>query len=247
MKQYIAGVLKRWPFLYRLASRAFYTLDYHRLQEMVIGTRAREKQWAGRAIGGGYWANRDLPVMHLLADRIASYAPVGSILEIGCASGPNLYQVAMRFPDAEIRGIDINREAVEHGNMQFAREGMNNVELSVGKADELGRFPDGAFDVVFTNAVLIYIGPDKIRSVIKGMLRVARRALVLTELHLFEPDVKDTSGLGTYRHDNWVRDYAALLEQFVPAGRIRVTKIPEDIWPGEPWKDLGAIIEVTLS
>lgn len=65
------------------------------------------------------------------------------------------------------------------------------------------------------------------------------------ELHCFEPNIKDPSGLGIYHRPNWVRNYLALLKQFVSEEQIRVTKIPEDVWPGKPWEQLGAVIEVT--
>ncbi len=80
----------------------------------------------------------------------------------------------------------------------------------------------------------------------RELIRITRKALVLMELHSFEPNKKDPLGLGTYHGGNWVRDYVALLKQFVSEKQIRVTKIPEDVWAGEPWKEYGAVIEVTV-
>jgi len=76
------------------------------------------------------------------------------------------------------------------------------------------------------------------------MLRVARRALIFLERHRFELGGKDPHGLGVYSRGLWVRDYAALLKQFVPEGKIRIAKIPEEIWPG--WKYVGTVIEVVV-
>ena len=50
-----------------------------------------------------------------------------------------------------------------NGNEQLAQEGIPSVRLMVGKADELDQFQNSSFDIVFTNALLIYAGPDKIR------------------------------------------------------------------------------------
>ena len=246
LKQRVVQTIMRWPSLYNFASKTYFTLQFDHLLELLIGTKAREKQWATRSIAEGYWNNRDHPSKHFLAERIAVFAPVHSILEVGCASGPSLYLLAKRFPQANIVGIDINQEAVEYGNAQFAQEGISNVDLKAGKADTLEAFPDRAFDIVFTNALLIYIGPDKIKNVIQGMIRITHKVLVLMELHFLEPNTKDPLGLGIYRYGNWVRDYVALLRQFVSAEQIRVTKIPEDVWPGDPWKELGAVIEVIM-
>ena len=136
--------------------------------------------------------------------------------------------------------------AIQKGDEWLAQEGISNVKLSVGKADELGQFQDGSFDIVFTDAVLVVIGPDKIKEVIKEIIRIARRALIMVEWHCFEPQLRDPYGLGVYTYGFWKRDYVALLKQFVREYQIRVTKIPESVWPVAGWKELGAIIEVVM-
>ena len=105
MRQFIVRILKRCPILYRCVSKVYWALNFRHLQERIIGTKARENYWAGRSIGAGYWANRDVPMVRLLAERIAALAPVRSILEIGCASGPNLYHLAKKFPEAQLKAI----------------------------------------------------------------------------------------------------------------------------------------------
>lgn len=152
-----------------------------------------------------------------------------------------------KFPDAEIRGIDINTVAVQSGNEWLAQEGISNVELLEGKADELRQFRDKSFDVVFTDAVLIYIGPDKIKDVMKEMIRFARRAANLVEMHCFDAKerIRDPYGLGIY-YGYRKRDYVALLKQYVWKEQIHVTKIPEDVWPDKNWKKFGAVIEVVM-
>ncbi len=236
--------MKHWPAFYRFVSKIYWTFQVQHLAELLIGTKARERWWAARSIAEGYWGNRDHASKHFLVERIDVFSPIHSILEVGCASGSNLYLLARRFPQAQIVGIEINSSAIQYGNAQFAQEGISNVKLLVGKADKLAEFQDRAFDVVFTRALLIYIGPDKIKEVIRGMLRIANQALVLMELHCFEPNTKEPLGLGIYQGGNWIRDYAALLKQFVSEEQIQVTKIPEDVWAEEPWKELGAVIEV---
>lgn len=253
-----ALILRKWPALYRFAANIYSTLSFTHLMELLFGTKVREREWARRHLHKGndwgneegdwikgYWDSRNHSHRNLLIERICKFSP-SSILEIGCNCGPNLYLLAKKFPDAEIRGIDINPMAVQKGNEWLAREGISNVKLSVGKADDLGEFQDKTFDIVFTDAVLIYIGPDKIRKVIQEMLHVVRRALIVVEQHYFESRNEDPHGLGVYRYGRWIRDYMGLLKQFVPEEHISITKITEDIWPDERWKEMGAIIEVVL-
>ena len=253
--------MERWPALHCLVVRIYFALKPVHLKELIVGTKAREKEWATRHLrrnecddwdnGSGdwiksYWNSQNHSHRPFLIEKISTFSPISSILEIGCNCGPNLYLLAKKFPDAEIRGADINPMAVQKGNEWLAQEGISNVKLSIGKADDLGEFQDKTFDIVFTDAVLIYIGPDKIKKVIQEMLHVVRRSLILMEWHCFEPQYKDPNGFGVYHHGSWKRDYVALLKQFVRAEQIRVTKIPEDIWPDKNWKTLGAIVEVVM-
>jgi len=233
-----------WPAFYYFIARVY------SFAGSLIGMRVAEKWWAARSsFAKSYWGSRSLSSRGFLVERIAAFSPIDSILEVGCASGPNLYVLAKKFPKAQIVGIDINREAIEYGKAQFAQEGIANVRLFVSKADELGKFQDKAFDVVFTDAVLTHISPNKIKKVISEMLRITRRALILMEPHSFELNEKDLLKLGilTYYGGQWIRSYTALLKQFVPEEQIRVTRIPEDVWPEKPWKELGAVIEVVVS
>ena len=114
----------------------------------VLGTRLKERYWAKRHLRGGddwgygnddwvrgYWDSRNHLHRSFLVERISKFFP-SSILEIGCNCGPNLYLLAQKFPRAEIVGVDINPLAVQKGNEWFVREGISNVRLLVGKADE---------------------------------------------------------------------------------------------------------------
>jgi ubiquinone/menaquinone biosynthesis C-methylase UbiE len=261
MKKQTVSLLKRYPSLYPVVEKMYYTLSYHRLKEYLLGTKVREREWATRHLRRSegdwgksdnnwvksYWNSRDHTHRPFLIERISNFSPISSILEVGCNCGPNLYLLAKKFPNAKIRGIDINPIAVQKGNEWLANEGIFNVNLLVGKADGLGRFPDRSFDVVFTDAVLIYIGPDKIKETVKGMIRVTQKVLILVEWHSFKSGRKDPYGLGVYQYGNWKRDYIALLKQFVREEQIRITKIPEDVWPDRAWKEFGAVIEVVCN
>jgi len=87
---------------------------YH-LLEPFIGTKAREMEWAARHnLAEGYWAGREHPVKHYLADVVFSldFTPK-TILEVGCASGPNLYLLAKKFPNTKISGVYLRHVATD--------------------------------------------------------------------------------------------------------------------------------------
>ena len=252
MKVKPKSFLRRWPKLYGFLKRIDYA--YRGIQRRLLGTRLDEKYWAkahlregddwGNKKGDwttGYWDSRNHSHRSFLTERILKFSP-SSILEVGSNCGPNLYILAKKLPAGEIRGVDINREAVQKGNEWFMAEHISNVKLSVGKADDLHQFQDKSFDVVFTDAVLIYVGPDKIKKVVKELFRVARKAVIFLEWHDFE---YTSNSLGTYV-GHWKRDYVAILREYVPEDRVRVSKLPRELWADQKWQKWGAVIEAAL-
>lgn len=213
----------------------------------ILGTEAAVKRWESvwdaRWIAeleeGGRSQHRDL-----LFESIARLAPFESVIEIGCNCGVNLYRLAMQYPRVRLVGCDVNHVAIERGRAFMQSHGLSGVELSVGRADRLGSFANGSFDVVFTDAVLIYIGPDQIRKVAKEMLRLCRRRIILMEWHREGPEgVSD----GEFWQGFWVWDYARLFRDVSPGCDVQCTKLPGDMWsPSLGWARFGYLIEVAI-
>jgi ubiquinone/menaquinone biosynthesis C-methylase UbiE len=172
-------------------------------------------------------------------EKIVSLQP-RRILEVGCNCGPNLRLLSEKMPDAELVGIDINPMAIEKGKAWFEREGISNVTLMEGKADALNLFENGHFDLVFSDAVLIYFGPDMIEHVAKEMFRVSGKAIILLEWN----DFSDTNNALGVMQKHWVRNYDALLKSEMPSARITTEKIPEDLWDDSYWRTYGALVDV---
>lgn len=242
-------MLGHLPFCYHFVKRCYWKV--HEVNAKLRGTKAEEKKWTDEHLrrGNGWimecWESRKSPHRELLISTIDKYSPFKNILEIGCNCGPNLYCLARRFPEIDIFGMDINQALVAAGCDLLEEEKISNVKLSVGKADDLSMYQDKSIDVVFTDAILIYISPDKIEKVIKEMLRVARKRLVFVEWHC-DLINQDSKGLGIYYKGYWMRNYSSLLARYIDSDRIRYTKIPHDIWPAKGWEKYGYIIEATL-
>jgi len=236
-----------------------------------------DEEWSTRHLQDeewieSYWKSRNHPHRSFLVETICKFSPISSVLEIGCASGPNLYRIAKKLPYAKIRGIDINPMAVQKGNELFEQEGFSNVRLEASRAQNLERFQDKSFDVVFTDAVLIYVSPNEIRQVIREMLRVGR-VLVLNEWHIFDRwsalflntyyclrmktgkmqlrqrnvtlncSLVPKSSLGFFV-GHWARDYGALFGEFVKREKVHIAKLPKGLWNDKGWQRWGAMIEV---
>jgi len=253
MRDKFISILKQWPFIHRFVKVCYWKIRSY--QEILLGTEIQEKYWQKRHLlkkGDwqenedwvmGYWDSKVHPHRRFLIERIFRYSPL-SILEVGSNCGPNLYLLAKRNPQLKLVGIDINAKAIRVGKRLFGQEGISNVELLVGKTNALHQISDKSFDIVFTDAVLMYVGPDKIKKVVKEMFRISRKALIFLEWH--ENSEKDPKGLGIYHFGHWKRNHINLLKEFVRENQIHIEKIPEELWPGKYWNQLGYIIEVIL-
>jgi ubiquinone/menaquinone biosynthesis C-methylase UbiE len=208
------------------------------------------KNWIDQAFST---AALDHPHRKGLIERICRTNPK-TVLELGCGVGVNLLLVAEKLRDANLVGVDINPQIIERGKQEFKSRGFENVDLEVGRVQNLDKFGAGSFDVALTDAVLIYIEPEEIGSVVEGMLRVAKR-LVLFEWHVFSiwrPMMKHLYLKRRFRFDikrglfvgHWVRDYRKLFEDYVPQDKVSVTRMDKQAWNDRNWQSYGATIEV---
>ena len=153
----------------------------------------------------GYWDTRtDRNRNECLASMLDKQEPE-SILEVGCNCGNKLYGIALTYPHARLSGIDINPRAVELGCRWLEEAGIINVELSTGRAEDLSRFDDRCFDVVFSWAALIYPRPSQIRNILSNMTRIANKAIILLEVQSSVP-MSRARAAGTYFYGHWKRD-----------------------------------------
>lgn len=243
MKNKLLPFLRRHPNLYSLTKKIYWQIKSFNTQR--LGTKISEKKWASRDLSEIRvdFENLNHPHRQFLLEKISTLQPFSRILEIGCNYGPNLYLLAKRFPKTEIIGIDINPLSTSEGNRWLTQKNISNVKLLVDKTDYLNQLPNKSFDIVFTDATLMYIGPDKIKKTIQEMIRITRRAIILFEWHC---ENNDLYGLGAYHFGQWKRNYINLFKQFVSKKQICLTKIPKEIWLAKDWQELGYLIEVIL-
>ena len=261
MKRLIVKLIKKFPVLYNLAVRVYYNFQPIHIKESILGAKVREQDWQTRHLRSGndwcdtkymglgdewvksYWDSQAHPHRAFLIDKIASHMPVSSILEIGCNCAPNLVLLARSYPDIKLYGIDINQKAIEYGKQQLDREHITNVTLGVGNISNL-KLGGMKFDLVFTDAVLIYVLPKDIREVIDNIAHMSNKSLILLERHIFNSKKQAKDVLGVYRYGCWQRDYVGLLNKY--SNQITVSKITKNIWDEERWVESGALIEVDL-
>jgi trans-aconitate 2-methyltransferase len=96
---------------------------------------------------------RSRPFFDLLG-RVGAEAP-GVVADLGCGPGTLTAELARRWPQAEVRGIDSSAEMIE------AARALPDAgpRLSFALGDVRDWRPDGRVDVIFSNAVLQWV-PD---------------------------------------------------------------------------------------
>lgn len=126
IRSHLSRLLKKIPVAYRLANATYGLMSPLHLKALVTGTPAPEMEWSERHLRGenvwqasqhsctpdewvlGYWNSRHHSHRILLLESLARFAPLESVLEVGCNCGPNLFRIAERFHDTRLIGIDIN-------------------------------------------------------------------------------------------------------------------------------------------
>ena len=227
-------ILKRAKMLGRLA-QGF-------LERYVLGNFIQNCLWRWRHLYTKNWAKTSLESKdeynrNLITSVITSFDNVQSVLEIGCASAPNLRRLREKLPSAQLTGIDINKQAIRTANDYFRSVNDDKVNLLARTADQLDDFKDKSFDVVFTQAVLISITPPNINKVIAEMIRLSSKAVVFNEYHL------DGAKEGFFDHGRWVYDYYSIIRRQYPEANISMQKTD---FKGGSWDLYGKLITVML-
>ena len=228
--------------LRRLGAPIFLRLQF--AMRWVLGSSVDQRRFMNRseAYIRSTFTNVDLPHRKWLAESLLNCGGVRNILEVGCGWGANLEVLARRAPDVQLTGIDIAPRSIAEGARRFSSGGLNGIVLLEGYGHDLREFKDGSFDIVFTDAVLLYAGPDIIQQTLLEMQRVTNQWIVMLELH--EPRFGTR---GRYTSDGWVRDYQSLVRKVLPESIVEVTSMPTDLRPSGRWPLRGALIKVSVA
>lgn len=206
---------------------------------MLKTTKKHLQFWKERKIDWehDYFATWNHPHRDLIVRALAR-EPFASVLEIGCASGPNLYRIQKQYPGVQVGGIDASADAIEAAKRLVPSAAL----LETGSADDLFA-SDKSADVVLTDMCLIYVGPVRIHKVMKEIKRIARTRVVFCEFN----STSFIKQLGlAIASGYWAYDWKKLLEH-EGFHDVTLEKIPEEAWPGgEPQKSFGYIITARL-
>ncbi len=209
------------------------------------GTFAHRLFWKFRFSGSKFKLNDSIvnsTINHahrlVILVELKKFGEIGSVLELGSSWGANLLLIRNHYPGLKFVGVDISKEIVDLGNKYFRSRKIENINLIRRDMTSLNSFRDNEFDIIISDASLIYIDKKKIANYAKEMCRIARYGLIIVE---FDNDSNDAGG--TVYQANWVRDYRTVFQKF--SDRIEKRGFDENTWPGK-WSEFGKIITVFL-
>lgn len=224
--------------------------------------------WAQRKMDWkqGYF-NPDHPHRDFIIELLRKEPP-GSVCEIGCASGANLWRIKKEFPNCKIAGCDVNADAIETANKIFFEANLpqageqdmsqhpnfKNLDGLIPK--ELMHLPNltdiefkvgefealpfhgESYDLILTDASLMYVSPENLARAFREIRRIGYKRMMFCELH--SKNWFKRTALGMAR-GYCAHNYEKLLKENY-FKRIEIIKIPKDVWQNEPWRTFGHII-----
>ncbi len=75
-------------------------------------------------------------------------AGIHRLLDVACGPGGWALQVALRYPEIEVVGIDVSRTMIDYATAQAQQQGLDNVSFRVMDIRQALDFPDASFDLV---------------------------------------------------------------------------------------------------
>jgi ubiquinone/menaquinone biosynthesis C-methylase UbiE len=104
--------------------------------------------------------------------ELLSLKPGMRVLDAGCGTGVVTRRMAIKVSPREVHGVDMDSLFIEEGRKIAAKEGVSNIEFSLGNADNL-KFEDGVFDLSYCRLVLMHV-KDPVKTVAE-LKRVTKR------------------------------------------------------------------------
>lgn len=109
--------------------------------------------------------------------RINKLNPSGKLLDLGCGSGNLIVQIAEKFPNLELIGVDISAEILDRAMMR-ADEKQKEIEFKEGSVENLPFSDEYADFIVSTLSLHHWINPQKAFQEIYRVLKKEGIALI---------------------------------------------------------------------
>ena len=161
------------------------------------------------------------PHRQLIIKELNNLWPFQGLLEVGCASAPNLMEIERYFHTTSLTGIDVNAHAI--------KEAEQNIPDGTFLEGDVRQIPflDKSFDIVLADAILMYLNQLEIGKALDEMRRVARKGIIIIDWFDKDPN-------GVIKDFHWARNYDYLLTNMGFKMRPKY-KLTQQDWPSDNW------------
>lgn len=133
-----------------------------------------------------FWSLRPASVGHSVSSDYLAFVESridGSsftLIEVGAGDGRILGELAKRYPQSRLIGVDIQKAAIAEGKRRLAEEGLTNVKLVCSSC--LNEEIDWECDYLISRTALIYLNRQEIELFLRKRLPKLGRAMLLHEI-----------------------------------------------------------------
>ena len=149
------------------------------------------------------------------------------ILEIGCASGANLFLLEEKQKYDQLEGIDISNYCIEEGK-KILKKYNSNVILKQGNATK-PNYKNKSFDVVFISGVAFDLTDKELFSAVTQSLRISKKYFILhISNYKLHPSLNIKSKGKVYKNHS-LRDYYLFFKENFAEYEKKVIKLKKYI------------------
>ncbi|MBV9689764.1 MAG: methyltransferase domain-containing protein [Ktedonobacteraceae bacterium] len=114
----------------------------------------------------------------LLTER-SDLSGIHYVLDIGCGPGGWVQELAFRYPDIEVVGIDISVSMIDFACAQAQAQHLGNAHFKVMDATKPLAFADGSFDLINARSIVCFMKPEDWPRLTQECMRLLRPGGVL--------------------------------------------------------------------
>jgi ubiquinone/menaquinone biosynthesis C-methylase UbiE len=149
------------------------------------------------------------------------------ILEIGCASGANLFLLKEKKKYDHLEGIDISNYCIKEGKKIFKKNN-SNIILKQGNATN-PNYKDKSFDIVFISGVAFDLTDKNLFLAVMQSLRISKKYFILhISNYKLHPSLNIQSK-GILYKNHFLRDYHLFFKKNFARYKTKVIKLRKNI------------------
>ncbi len=170
----------------------------------------------GHVAGTADLRDRGRAVAYGQTAKLPADKKVRRVLDLGCSMGDSTLGLKVRFPKAEVTGLDVGGPLLRYAHYRAVKSGFD-VNYVQRNAENTG-FPDGHFDIVGSCIMFHEVAPEARQRIVKEIYRILRPGGVyhhvdfMTVGHPNHTPTKTVAGLA----GKWV-DHRHNVETWSPA------------------------------